>query len=442
MSFTQRVKDSVRVLRGKAAVNAPVEASRPPPRAGALFGMQDTEMSPRQCWLYYKQNAVVAWTIDLIAVHVSSLGIKIKVNGEVVEGHEVEALLQAPGYNRTRSQFIREIAQQLQATGTGYVVSYGNPKYEPQTFDVLHTRDRIIDSKYTGDGWPTAVRFSEEARQLRFTRGEGRDPRYFDKRDKFKELITFYEASSDCRGTGLSKLNGVRTEIEVRAMGMEHNRSLLGNGARPSAMVHFKGSLTKEQNETAREQVQNSLTGPNNTGKVGITSGGDGPEIKDLMVNNRDMDYAGLVKMVEESVFSRFGVPAALYSVDAQTHNNYAVAWHMLYDNAVLPLFDTIYTQFARHWSYRTGEQIEIVPDELSSMVLTEKAIERAVKLSEARLVTPNEARKEIGYEPFAGGDSVYDLPGMIPTYQDLYDDGRTIEHDSSATKPKLKAVS
>ena len=121
MKIKDRIAGAYHALQGKSAVASPVEAAAAPPRR--LFGMEDTEMSARQCWLMYKQNAVVAWTIDLICEKVAELNLDVHVNGQIVKGHLSEVILDAPGYNRTRRQLIREIARQILATGTGRVIS-------------------------------------------------------------------------------------------------------------------------------------------------------------------------------------------------------------------------------------------------------------------------------------------------------------------------------
>ena len=434
MRYADRIRGAYAALTGKAAVSAPVEASAPPPRL-SLFGMQDTEMSARQAWLMYKQNAVVAWTIDLIVETAAALDVKTTVNGEIVKGHAAEILLRAPGYNRTRKQFIREIGRQILATGTGHVVSYGRPDREPLAFDVLHTRDRNIITDYS-DGWPRTYQFQEDGRSLNFNRQPGRDPSYM--ASDQQELLTFYDASGDCRGAGLSKLNGIRAEVELRYMGMQHNRALLGKGATLSGALHFKGNLTPEQMRHAQEQVQRVISGYNNAGAVMVTAGGDGSEFKSMSMTAKDMDYTKLVQLVEESVAARFGVPKTLYSVDAQTHNNYNVAWHMLYDNATIPLFDVIYTQLARHLSERYGQDIEFKPDDLSSMVLMDKAIGSALKLKNAEVITLNECRHRIGYEPVAGGDAIYDLPGLVPQFEDMYLEGEITNYVQGQRQPTI----
>jgi len=433
MKIKDRIAGAYHALQGKSAVASPVEAAAAPPRR--LFGMEDTEMSARQCWLMYKQNAVVAWTIDLICEKVAELNLDVHVNGQIVKGHLSEVILDAPGYNRTRRQLIREIARQILATGTGHVISYGKQDREPLALDVLHTRDRNIVTDYS-DGWPSVYQFHEEGRALNFQRQPGRDPKYF--ASSQQELLTMHEGSGDCRGAGLSKLNGVRAEVELRYMGMLHNRSMLGKGASLSGNLHFKGNLTPEQMRHAQAQVQQVLSGYRNAGAIMVTAGGDGSEFKAMQMTAKDMDYAKLVQLVEEAVVARFGVPKTLYSVEAQTHNNYNTAWHMLYDNAVLPLFNVIYGELARHLSMRLGEDIEFRHNKLSSMVLRDKAIDGAAQLKRDQIITLNEARHEIGYEPVAGGDAIYDLPGLIPQYEDMYLEGEITNYLERSRQPSI----
>ncbi|MDX2308070.1 MAG: phage portal protein [Hyphomicrobium sp.] len=399
----------------KAAVAEPV-SGRPAPVYGLFAGMSG-DITPQQAWALYKSVGTFAKVVDLIADQVAALVPVAKVDGEIVDGHAAALLLAKPGFNRDRRRLVKEIAVQVLTTGTAYVHVVGNVRRMPLSLDVLPTRHATVIEGT--DGWPDQVMLNEPRRTLRFAREMVRaDFRWLD--GLVGEIVPVYDIAGDIKGVGLSRLQAVRADVELKMQGLVHNRSLMQKGARLGGVLSFKNALTPDQREQIMADFRDSAQGARNAGGVLITGGGEA-DFTSMMMTPRDMDWGALVKAVDEAIVARYNVPTTLFAVEAQTFNNYEAAWRAFYDNAVLPTFAIVYGALARTLSHRLGEEIELVHDELTANVLAKQAIEKADSLLSGGMITKNEARMIVGYEPMAGGDNILDMPGLVPTYTDLF---------------------
>lgn len=404
----------------KAAVPAPASMM-----SGIMQGsfasmfLNPSTITPSQAHLLYLNVAPFAKIVDLIADNVASLMPLVKIDGKPVDGHPALGLLNRPGFNRTRRRFIKEATVQYLVTGTAYVQSYGNVGAFPVALDVLKTKNV---THFPGhDNWPLSFMYSEGQRTVNFERDPNpRDPRYLDITTGFTELIPIYDMEGDYRGIGLPRLNAIRSDVELRLKGIQHNSSLMDKGARLSGVVSYKESLTVEQQQAISEQWRAMAQGANNAGAVLVTAGGEF-DFAQLSQSAKDMDFIKLMNIVEDAMASRYNVPVSLFRTDAQTNNNYETAWNVLYDQAILPTFDVIYSGLAAMFSERLGMAIEIVHDALTAPILARQASGRARELFAAQLLTRNEAREIIGYEPVLGGDTILAPMGLVPIGEDMF---------------------
>jgi HK97 family phage portal protein len=417
-SILSRIRDA---LSFKAAEPAPISArSVPYMRFLSTIGR---EIHPRDAWGLYKSVGVLAKTIDLIADNVANLKPIVSIDGEIYEEHEILELLDRPGYSRTRRGLIKELAIQYLVTGTACPHMIGNTNYLPAVIDIFKTADlSIIEDN---DGFPRSLFVAEPRRTFLFERQQGRDLTYLS--GSFSQVVPIYDQQGDTRGMGLSRIQAIRDEIELKLTGTIHNRSMMDQGARPSGMLSFKGRLSDDQLARVQSDIVSS-SGPQGAGKVLVSDGGD-IDFKPFMMTMRDMDWTNLIKVVDQSITDRFSVPITLFTADAQTYNNYTEAWRALYDQAVLPCFNVIYAGLAQAFSARLGVKVELIHDAMSNQILADQAADRSIKLLVAQIITVNEAREMIGMEPIAGGDEIFAPPGLVPQYQDLFDsDGNLLD--------------
>lgn len=409
----------------KTAVSAPVSGAASPSGLFAAQFLSAQEIPPYQAWLLYLNSSTYAKVVNLIADEVARLQPQVKIDGEIVSNTPIHALLRRPGRGRDRKGFIKDLAVQQLVTGTAYPIIYGNasipdPRQNIIMIEVAKTQF-VKPTGATSDMWPDNYWYSEGTRQITFYR-DPTNPRDYQWRDPsgLAQLFPIYEMDGSYRGVGLSRLNAIKHDVELRLKGIQHNASVLDNGARPSAIANYKGELTPEQRDDARAQFQALGAGAQNAGKILVTSGGE-MDFTQLSQSMKDMDFAKLIETVEDAIASAYNVPVTLFRTSAQTNNNYATAWETFYYLAVLPCFETLYGGLARMFSERFGADIEITHDALTNPVLAKAAVEKALKLYGGHLISRNEAREISGYEPVLGGDTIYGSVGDVPQAEDYF---------------------
>lgn len=397
----------------KAAVAQPINA-----QAVAAYSMflSPSEITPRNSWLLYENVAPFAKVVDLIAANVAGIKPLIKIDGEPAPNPlPFQKFMSRPGYNRTMRRLIHEITVQELVTGTAYLASYGNVKYEPGALDVL--KSMFVQPMHFG-GYPTSYLYSEAPQLVkRFDRDGNRDYRWVDETG-MAEVTPIYTMDGNRRGIGLPRLSAIKMDVELRLKGTEHNTSVMDNGARPSGALNLKSGITFDQGKDIQAQIRQEMAGSQNAGKFFVFGGGEAEWLQ-LSMTAKDMDWVNLIKQVEASIVTRYNVPDTIYNSESQTQNNYEVAWHMFYDQAVLPQFEVIWGGIAQLLSNRLQMDITIEPDTLSHNILARQAATRAADMYQKGLTTRNEARAMIGEEPVQGADLFMGEMPMMPGGED-----------------------
>lgn len=363
--------------------------------------------------------APLAKVVDLIADNVAGLDPLLFVDGKPAPNPDpVFRFLASPGFNRTRRRLIKELVIQELVTGTAYMAVYGQTQSDPASIDVF--KSFFVSPMFSGDMWPGSYMYAEGNRSERFYRIGSRDYRWIGE-SGLSEICPIYGMDGNYRGVGLPRLSAVKLDVELRLKGAEHNAATMHNGAKLSGVLNSKTGLTPDQHASLMEQVRSTLTGVGNAGRVLITGGGE-MQFTPLSLTPKDMDWANLQRSVEDSIATRFNVPATLFNNEAQTDNNYETAWHMFYDNAVLPVFDVVWSGIGRMFSDRFGREISFKHNTITNNILFRQASARAIDLYKSGLTSMNEARTTIGYEPVYGGDVVVN-PANGQIAQDYFTD-------------------
>lgn len=408
----------------KDAVSAPINASANAfnPVYGLFLAQQ--ELTASHAWLLYENVSPFAKVVDLIADQVAGLDPLVTVDDQPADPTgAVAAFMERPGFNRDRRRFIKELTVQLLVTGTSFLGVYGNVKYTPSALDVLKTFYVTPIQGY--DMWPMEYWYTEGTLSNRYYRDGGRDFRWISQ-DGLSEIIPIMDMDGSRRGIGLSRLSAIKLDVELRLSGAEHNMAMMKNGARPSGALVFKDRMTPEQKADVGAQIKHTVVGAGNAGKVMLFTGGEAEFIA-MSQTAKDMDWTNLVKAVENAIVARYNVPTTIYDSVAQTDNNYETAWHQFYDNAVLPTFNIVWSQIGRMLSDRMSIvanrdiNLKIKHDTLTNNTLARQAASRAVQLRTAGLITTNESRSLIGYEPVLGGDALLAPAGEVPIGEDYF---------------------
>lgn len=212
--------------------------------------------------------------------------------------------------------------------------------------------------------------------------------------------------------SGLSCLTPAWNVIQVHNKSFEHNHALLSNGGSLSLAFFMKdGNLTDEQLAEYRRGIRQAYGGSPNAGKIGMF-GGDW-HVEEFGKSNRDMEYIESVRTSAEHIFHGFGIPPALLRSDA-TFNNREAAIEELMEFRVQPLLSEFQDNW-NHWMEESFPGLTLKFNLDMHPALEPKRARQWERLAKADFLTINEKRKEVGYSPIEGHDT---LPGMTSNDQ------------------------
>jgi HK97 family phage portal protein len=247
---------------------------------------------------------------------------------------------------------------------------------------------------------------------------------------------------------GLSPIQSAATDIDQHNLANKHNVNLLQNGARPSGAVVFKPKdetgAQIQLSDTQRNQLMTDLTqrfsGTGNAGKPMLLEGDF--DWKEMGLSPKDMDFIQLKNMSAKDIALIFGVPSQLIGIpDAQTYSNFAEAKLALYNETIIPLLDRIQSDLNEWLVPRFGDDLEMRYDIDSIPAMAEqrtRVFESVTQGVQNGILTRNEAREQLGYEPIEGGDSLL-VPATLMPLNVAGDESQPEVDEDIPEEPKIE---
>jgi len=165
-----------------------------------------------------------------------------------------------------------------------------------------------------------------------------------------------------------------------------------------------------------REYFKARMTGPENAGEIPMLA--EDAEWIQLSQSARDMDFSNTMREMAKYIASALGVPLPLIDNDASTFNNLEQAKQRLYTDTVIPVLDELIAALNNWLMPRFGDGLElrIDLDTIPALEdLRERMFNRAVTAYEKGVLTRQEARELMGYEPEADGEFAASQPTIPP---------------------------
>ena len=114
-----------------------------------------------------------------------------------------------------------------------------------------------------------------------------------------------------------------------------------------------------------------------------------------------------------------YGVPSQIIGIpDSQTYSNFAEAKLALYNETIIPLLDRVQSDLNEWLSPQFGEDLELRYniDSIPAMAEQRKRVFESVTQGvQNGILTRNEAREQMGYEPLEGADSLLVPANLMP---------------------------
>jgi HK97 family phage portal protein len=391
------------------------------------FALNTTgRVSASQAMRFYRENSSVATAVDLIAESFEQIQPVLQLeDGKFIDEHEVLDLLNTPNGFQTWQGFGGQLSRHYLLKHDSHINALGNVNRPPIELFAIKPQN-VNTQEDTRDSFPKMYLVPTGAGHGSYNRQESvRVARFYD--GTLKELyhiMGFSSRSTNIEGD--SPLEAAALETKQQIQGRVHNLSLLEKGGRLSLIVSFADTMNDDQHTERKKRINEQLSGAENAGNIAVISAKD-MNIKEVGQNNKDMDFAELDRIAGQAIYLRYKIPLPLVTLDASTFNNMQTAITLLYDQAVLPHADTIFSGLSKMLLPRyklDPNKIRITYNPDTITALMDRRLEQLEKRKKINIETINELRSQLpNREPIENGDILYQPATLVPVGEDLFTD-------------------
>lgn len=189
-----------------------------------------------------------------------------------------------------------------------------------------------------------------------------------------------------------------------QGVNIQRNAStFFGNQSRPSGLISVPGSISSEKAKEVGQRWRENYSG---TGAGNVAVFGDGVEYKTISVSAADAQLVEQLKLSGEIVCTAFSVPAFKIGLGSMPGGLKPSDLNELYySDCLQPLIESIENLLNEHLDLEPDVEVEFNLKGLIRMDSTSQMAYLNIGISSS-IISPNEARAELGYSPVNGGDS------------------------------------
>ena len=385
------------------------------------------------CWQsfrYYYSASPFFHAINLLATQAATIRPLVlnKKTGEFISDHPLLEKLNHPNTDVTFREFMIQFVTNYEVTGNNFCIATNMPgKLDSPPLEIyIDSPCYITINPDKSSAFPHTYQISNNyASQYNGTifYRDIKEFRFFNDKNKNMATAEIYQSKTFSPPTGsalglygMPKAAPLFYDIEQFLQASNHNLALLSKGARPSGVLNIDDYIDDDDQQRLQKQFNDLFKGSSNAGEVLISN--TKMEFVELSKNNKDMDFMELKKNVMMAIYNTFNIPLPLISPDTMTLSNFETSKLNLYDQAVLPLVRTVYqelTDFLMH-RYETSKDYILSFDPREVPALSPRHTEEINNLNTLNVLTANELRRLIKFDPLHGGaDSLYQTAGMVP---------------------------
>lgn len=205
---------------------------------------------------------------------------------------------------------------------------------------------------------------------------------------------------------GVSPISQARDEIALGMSQTQQASRWLGNGARPSGLLKTKGKLTQDAAARLKASWTAFISGTQNVGTTAVLE--DGMDWQQVQFNSVDMEFTRSRDQQMHEIARFFGVPAwKLGGPDAVRSLDIPRAQQEYVNEVVAPDLDRMEQRLNETFDL-TRDGLYVDFDEASLLRADTATQVSALRLAVlTSLMTPNEARKEMGLPSLPEGDKL-----------------------------------
>lgn len=347
----------------------------------------------------YVRNVIAYQAINKIAEAVSSVRwVAYRGETEVTQSPALD-LINNPNPSQTGREFIEAKIGYLMISGNSYderIMISGQPR---EIYTHRPDRMKIVPGP---NGTPKAYIYEVASSRVTWQVDENGNSDIRHMR-LFNPLNDWY---------GQAPVEAAAYAIDQHNEAMKWVQALLQNSARPSGALISKGdALTDEQYNRLKAQMEMQYQGGSNAGRPMLLEGG--LDWKEMGLSPTDMGVIESKNSAARDISLAFGVPPQLLGIPGDnTYSNYSEARLSFWEDTIIPLVDRLAEEFTAFIGEPYGVEIRADMDQIPAIVDKRRTLWEMVNAS--TVLTINEKREAMGYDPIAGGDQVFIGMGQI----------------------------
>lgn len=362
----------------------------------------------------YSQNPIVFACANIIATAAASVKLEVhsydKDGNKVVKTkHSILDLLENPNKMQTWEEFSREMVIWHRIADEVFILRLpeSGPTKElyildPSKMDVKGSKNGNIPEKYV-------YATGEEKKEYPVNRFTGES-----------QILHIKSTNPSDLWRGLSPMSPAARAVDIHNAGARWNSSLLNNSARPSGVLEVTGTVDATTADKLRKWFKDAWQGAGNAGGLPLLTGG--AKFTALSHNPKDMDFQNSMAAAAKDIGLVYGVPLPLLTMEASTFSNMDAAQERLWTETVLPLLDMLIKKLSAFLVPQfnaTGLRLAYNADSVPALeAKRERLYKRMKEAVGGGLLTPNEARLEMGFDEIEGGEGLL-VPGTLRPIND-----------------------
>jgi len=368
---------------------------------------------------YYENVAPLTTAIDMIGVSGSQVTPYLFHDNQFTKEHPLLKQLSRPNSDKTWGDFYRLISLHDLLYGNIFIEATGLNPNAPFKELFAISPSAVSVNQSDSDIYPASYSVTTSGTQRQFKRDESTElgVRYYDSLGNELWHIKRPTANSN-QLLGDSPAEAIRYEIEQYLAAGIHNTNLLKKGFSGKSMIKLKDGLTSDQYKQVSDAIRKNYSGEDGEGTVISTAIDD---IVNIGLSNKDMDFLNLQKRNENTIYNRYNIPLPLISPDNQTLANMGSAQYQFIYMAVLPQLKRILSELTLFLGHRYKlDNLKLWYDETEIGAVAERKTDNTKAAGSIGVLTINELRASMGFEPLDGGDVLLGSAQSVPIAQDV----------------------
>lgn len=343
----------------------------------------------------YCSNPIVFRAVNLITQNFASIDYVVKKDGAVCDEHPSLKLVRRPNPTQDQHAFFEEMALSLTLTGNLYIKAVTDALGKPCELYVLNASYmRVIPGQ---NGFPSAYEYTVNG----VSRRSAIDPN-----DGTCSILHIKLSNPKDHWHGLSPLEPARFAIDLYNKITRQNLAVLKNGARPLGLLMFKNhKLENDQRARLEEDLKARYEDTSNAGRTLILEGHDFDWKR--IDCQEDVSFPEGKNIATHEIAHALGIPEILMRLlNQEAFATYREARKALFEETIFPLANKCLRALNRWLMPMLGDSdacFEIDEESVPALATRLESLWKRTK--DVTVLTVNEQRAQLGFEPIEGGD-------------------------------------